>query len=341
MALYHAKEEGRNGYRFFEPSLNGRAVQRQSIEAGLRRALDRQEFELVYQPKIDLKINAIVGAEALLRWRQPDGRLVEPAAFLSIAEDCGLMGPIGQWVLGEACRQARAWQDAGHGKIPVAVNISAGEFRHQDLAQQIADILHATSLDPRALEIEFTERVLMTEVDATRTTLGGLHTLGVQLALDGFGTGWSSLNYLRRFPIDALKIDTSFVQHVTTDAKAALIVGTLIRLGQGLTSRVIAAGVETPAQLAFLRAEQCDEAQGYPSVARSGQPRSADSSILCTCQSGMARHHQKVCMTTDTTTTAPGTVALFNASDDTIDMVQKLLSASSIGRRWSHVISQT
>jgi diguanylate cyclase (GGDEF)-like protein/PAS domain S-box-containing protein len=215
IALYHAKEEGRDGYRFFEPRLNARAVDRQVMEAGLRRAVEHQEFELVYQPKFDLRTNAIVGAEALLRWRHQDGRLLQPAAFLSIAEDCGLMGPIGHWVIENACRQARAWQDAGYGHIPVAINISAAEFRNPHLLQQITDILRDIALDPSALEIEFTEDELTPEADATRhTTLRGLHAFGVQLALDGFGAGRSSLQYVRQFPLDALKIGTSFVEDV-------------------------------------------------------------------------------------------------------------------------------
>ncbi len=263
MAMYHAKEEGRDGYRFFEPRLNIRAIKRQSIEAGLRRALDHHEFELVYQPKMNLKTGAVVGIEALIRWHHPNRGLLDPIEFVAIAEDCGLIGPIGRWVVHAACQQAQSWNDAGLAPIPVSVNVSGVEFRNRGLLKNITETLQATSLDPSQLEIELTESTLMTDADATTSVLHGLKALGVQLTIDDFGTGWSSLNYLRQFPIDALKIDTSFVREVTTDAKAALIVGAVIRLGKSLTHRVIAEGIETQEQLAFLQTEECDEGQGY------------------------------------------------------------------------------
>jgi diguanylate cyclase (GGDEF)-like protein/PAS domain S-box-containing protein len=263
MALYHAKDQGRDCYQFFKPDLNVRAVERQSIEAGLRSALARREFVLLYQPKMNLTTGAVVGAEALIRWRNPDRGWVEPAQFVSIAEDCGLIRPIGRWVVHEACRQAQEWQDAGLRPIPVSVNISAVEFRSRDFLKNIVDILKETRLDPRYLEIELTESVLMAHVEATKSVLHALKTLGVQLAIDDFGTGWSSLSYLRQFPIDALKVDRSFVGEITSGPSGAPIVSAVISLGKSLKHRVIAEGVETLDQLAFLQAEGCGEGQGY------------------------------------------------------------------------------
>jgi diguanylate cyclase (GGDEF)-like protein len=263
MALYRAKEQGRDCYQFFEPDMNTSARERQSIEAGLHVALDKREFELLYQPKMDLKTGAVVGAEALIRWRRPDRGLVEPAEFVPIAEECGLIRPIGRWVVHEACRQAQAWQDVGLRPIPVSVNISAVEFRSKDLLKSIVDALKETRLDPSYLEIELTESALMAHVEATNSVLRALKALGVQLAIDDFGTGWSSLSYLRHFPIDTLKVDKSFVQEITSDSNAASIVSAVIGMAKSLEHRVIAEGVETRDQLSFLKAEGCDEAQGY------------------------------------------------------------------------------
>jgi len=263
MALYHAKDKGRDCYQFFKPDLTVRAVERQSVEAGLRSALARREFELLYQPKMNLKTGAVVGAEALIRWRHPDRGLVEPAQFVPIAEDCGLIKPIGRWVLNEACRQAQAWQQDGLRPIPVAVNVSAVELRSKSFLNNIADVLNQTHLDPHYLELELTESVLMAHTADTDSVFGALKALGVQLAIDDFGTGWSSLNYLRHLPIDALKLDKSFVQEITSEPRAAPIVSAMISIGKSLKHRVIAEGVETAEQLAFLQAEQCEEGQGY------------------------------------------------------------------------------
>ena len=263
MALYHAKEQGRDCYQFFKPDLNLRAVERQSIEAGLHSALARREFELFYQPQMNLKTGAMVGAEALIRWRHPDRGLVEPAQFVPIAEDCGLIGPIGRWVVHEACRQAQAWRDAGLRPIPVSVNISALEFRNKGFLRNVVDILNETCLDPHYLQIELTESVLMANVESTNSVLHALKSLGVQLAIDDFGTGWSSLSYLRHLPIDTLKVDKSFVQEITSNSDAAPIVSAVISLGKSLNRRVIVEGVETRDQLEFLQAEGCCEAQGY------------------------------------------------------------------------------
>jgi diguanylate cyclase (GGDEF)-like protein/PAS domain S-box-containing protein len=263
IAMYHAKDQGRNRYRFFKPDMNVHAVERQTIETGLRGALKRQEFVLYYQPKINLKTGAIVGGEALIRWRRPDRTLVEPAQFVPIAEECGLIVPIGRWVVHEACQQAQAWQEAGLQPIPVAVNISAVEFRSGSFLHSIAAILKETCLDPRYLEIELTESVLMAQNEPTTSVLRALKDLGVQLAIDDFGVGYSSLSYLRHFPIDALKVDKSFVQGITSSPDAGAIVRAVIGMGRSLHHRVIAEGVETLDQFAFLQAEDCSEGQGY------------------------------------------------------------------------------
>ena len=262
-AMYQAKENGRQSYQFFKPAMNVRAVERQSIEEGLRRALERQEFALHYQPKINLKTGEITGAEALLRWTHPTRGSVPPAQFIPVAEDCGLILPIGNWVLREACKQARAWVDAGLPAMTMAVNISAMEFRDENFLEGVFAILSETGLDPRSLELELTESVLMKHAESTASILKTLRARGVQVAVDDFGTGYSSLSYLRKFPIDALKIDQSFVRQITTAPDETTIVTAVISMGRSLKLRVVAEGVETPEELAFLQAHQCDEAQGY------------------------------------------------------------------------------
>jgi diguanylate cyclase (GGDEF)-like protein len=262
-AMYQAKEHGRNNYKFFEQEMNIRAVERQSIEESLRGALERQEFMLHYQPKINLETGAITGAEALLRWLHPERGLIPSLRFVPVAEDSGLILPIGRWVLREACQQARAWQDAGLPPLPVAVNISAVEFRDQNFLESVRSILKETCLEPRCLELELTESVLMQHAEATASVLQALKFMGVQLAVDDFGTGYSSLSYLRRFPIDALKIDQSFVRDITSNPDDATIVSAVINMGRSLKQRVIAEGVETREQFAFLQAQHCGEGQGY------------------------------------------------------------------------------
>jgi diguanylate cyclase (GGDEF)-like protein/PAS domain S-box-containing protein len=262
-AMYQAKENGRQGYRFFKPSMNVRAVERQSIEESLRRALERQEFTLHYQPKINLGTREITGAEALIRWTHPIRGVVPPGQFIPVAEDCGLILPIGNWVLREACKQARAWADAGLRLGTIAVNISAMEFRDEHFLEGVFAILEETGLDPRLLELELTESVLMRRVESTESILEALRGRGIQVAVDDFGTGYSSLSYLRKFPIDALKIDQSFVRQITTTPDETSIVTAVISMGRSLGLRVVAEGVETQKELAFLQAHQCDEAQGY------------------------------------------------------------------------------
>ena len=262
-AMYYAKENGRNNYQFFTQDMNVRAVERQSIEAGLRRAVGRQEFVLHYQPKVNLETGAITGVEALIRWLHPVRGLILPEQFVPIAEDCGLIVPIGRWVLREACRQIRAWLDAGLQPMCVAVNISATEFRAKDFLESVRAILEDTQVEPRYLELELTESVLMQDAEPTNFVLQALRAMGVQLAVDDFGTGYSSLSYLRQFPIDALKVDQSFVHDITSDPEDATIVSAVIGMGKSLRQRVIAEGVETREQLAFLQAQGCDEGQGY------------------------------------------------------------------------------
>jgi diguanylate cyclase (GGDEF)-like protein/PAS domain S-box-containing protein len=262
-AMYQAKENGRQSYQFFKPAMNARAVHRQFIEEGLRRALERQELELHYQPKINLRTGEITGAEALIRWKHPIRGLVPPSEFIPVAEDCGLILPIGNWVLREACKQARTWVDAGLPLTNMAVNISAIEFRDQGFLEGVFTILKATGLDPRSLELELTESVLMKHAESTESILKALKERGVRIALDDFGTGYSSLSYLRKFPIDALKIDQSFVRQITTTPDETTIVTAVISMGRSLKLRVVAEGVETPEELAFLQVHQCDEAQGY------------------------------------------------------------------------------
>jgi diguanylate cyclase (GGDEF)-like protein/PAS domain S-box-containing protein len=262
-AMYQAKENGRQSHQFFKPAMNVRAVERQSIEESLRRALERHEFALHYQPKINLKTGEITGAEALIRWTHPIRGPVPPGQFIPVAEDCGLILPIGNWVLREACKQARAWLDAGLSLGTMAVNISAMEFRDGNFLEGVFTILKDTGLDPRSLELELTESVLMKRAESTESILKTLRARGVQLAVDDFGTGYSSLSYLRKFPIDALKIDQSFVRQITSAPDETTIVTAVISMGRSLRLRVVAESVETQEELVFLQAHQCDEAQGY------------------------------------------------------------------------------
>ena len=262
-AMYDAKASGRNSYQFFEREMNARAVERQRIEAGLHPGLARSEFVLHYQPKIDLETGAMTGAEALIRWMHPDRGLLFPKDFVPIAEDCGLMVPIGQWVLREACRQAQSWIDEGRRAVAVAVNISAVEFRDPRFLENVRAVLNDSRLDARYLEIELTEGSLIQHVESTAVVLQGLKALGVQVAIDDFGTGYSGLSYLRQFPVNVLKIDQSFIREISADPVGTAIIGAVISMGRSLGHRVIAEGVETEEQLAFLQAEHCGEGQGY------------------------------------------------------------------------------
>ncbi|MEO6208207.1 MAG: EAL domain-containing protein [Candidatus Limnocylindrales bacterium] len=261
--MYQAKAGGRHRFQFFESAMNGRAVERYSIEEGLRLALERHEFALVYQPKVDAMTGMIIGAEALLRWNHPTRGHVAPITFVPIAEENGTVLQIGEWVLREATRQARVWLDAGLSPLTMAVNVSGVEFYGSGFVERVFAILDDTGLDPASLEIELTESVLMKRADSTAPILASLRERGIGVAVDDFGIGYSSLGYLRRFPIDVLKIDRSFVSQITRDGDGSSIVAAVITIARGLKIRVVAAGVETAEQSDFVRANGCREVQGF------------------------------------------------------------------------------
>lgn len=262
-AMRNVKETGPNDIGFFIEAMNLRAREQHSIESGIRRALQQQEFVLHYQPKVDLRSARVVGAEALVRWQKPGHGWVYPADFIPVAEDSGLIVPLSKWVLAEACRQTRAWQVAGLPPIRVSVNTSPIDFRQRDFVEGVEQVLAQTGLGPEWLELEITEGVLMQNIDATMTALARLKALGTRLAIDDFGTGYSSLSYLRRFPIDVLKIDQSFIRGLSDNHNDAALVSAIISLGKTLGLNVIAEGIETAGQLAFLKAHHCEEGQGY------------------------------------------------------------------------------
>jgi len=262
-AMHTVKEGGLNDFSFFIDEMNQRAREQQSIESGLRLALERDEFVLHYQPKLDLRSGKVVGAEALIRWLKPGHGWVYPTEFIGVAEDSGLIVPLSKWVLTQACQQARAWQKAGLPAISMSVNVSAIDFRQRDFVDGIVQILEQTGFDPKLLELEITESVLMQNVETTVQTLRAIKALGVRLAIDDFGTGYSSLSYLRRFPVDVLKIDQSFIRGLNSDNNDDALVSAIISLGKSLNLNIIAEGVETLEQLDFLKAHQCEGGQGY------------------------------------------------------------------------------
>ncbi|MDP1683460.1 MAG: EAL domain-containing protein [Burkholderiales bacterium] len=262
-AMYRAKEAGRNQFQFFTQEMNANAVHRLTLENELRHALEREEFSLHYQPQIDLANGAVVGMEALLRWHSPTRGMVPPAEFIPLAEESGLIVPIGEWVLRTACAQNKAWLNAGMQSLRVAVNISARQCRLNSLTKLVERVLADTGLDACHLELEITESLLMDNPEESASTLRDLNQMGIQLAIDDFGTGYSSLSYLKRFPIHTLKIDQSFVRDITTDPDDAAIVKAVIAMARSLKLRVVAEGVETVEQLEFLRAHECEGMQGY------------------------------------------------------------------------------
>jgi diguanylate cyclase (GGDEF)-like protein/PAS domain S-box-containing protein len=263
IAMYRAKKLGRNNFQFYTPAMNEESLERVRIESALRNALDRNEFVLHYQPQVDLKTGQIVGMEALIRWKHPELGMVPPNRFIGVAEETGLIVPIGAWVMRTAAAQNKAWQDAGLGRLRVAVNLSARQFSAADLVPGIEQVLQDTGLDPSCLELELTESLFMSDVTPAVELLHRMKSLGVQLSIDDFGTGYSSFSYLSRFPIDVLKIDRSFVNDITHDANDAAIVASIIALAHNLRLSVIAEGVETAEQLDYLRHQGCDEMQGY------------------------------------------------------------------------------
>ena len=263
VAMYRAKETGRNTVQFYTSSMNARARDRLALEMALRGALHQNEFELYYQPQVDLLSGSVVGVEALIRWRHPSLGMVRPDRFINLAEETGLIVPIGAWVLRTACRQHRDWQRAGYGPLRVGVNLSARQFAEPGLVRQIQRVLEETSMPPSSLEIEITESLVMEDVEGAIRTMGELKRMGVKLSIDDFGTGYSSLSYLRRFPVDVLKIDRSFVRDIAFSDDDAAMVSAIIELARGLRIRTIAEGVETEAQLDYLKRRGCDEVQGH------------------------------------------------------------------------------
>ncbi|MBI5782251.1 MAG: EAL domain-containing protein, partial [Gammaproteobacteria bacterium] len=262
-AMYHAKEMGRNTFQFYTAELNRRTARRMALETALRHALERDELLLHYQPQVNLKTGKIIGAEALLRWQHPEMGLIPPLDFIPLAEETGLIIPIGEWVLRTACQQAQAWRRAGYPRFQVAVNLSGRQLQHRDLAKLVKKVLKETGLDPRHLDLELTESLLMHNTGDMLAAMEELHTHGVDFSMDDFGTGYSSLSYLKRFPIDTLKIDQSFVRDIPTDPDDAAIAQAIIAMAHSLGIKVIAEGVETAKQLAFMRSHKCDGMQGY------------------------------------------------------------------------------
>jgi EAL domain-containing protein (putative c-di-GMP-specific phosphodiesterase class I) len=262
-AMYRAKQAGRNTFRFFKAEMQTQSTRTLQLENGLRRALELQQLHLVYQPQVSLHDGRVIGAEVLLRWQHPTLGTVSPAEFIPVAEDSGLILPIGEWVLRTACQQMRAWQDAGLPVPQMAVNLSAVQFRHPNLPDLVSQVLAQACLPPQCLELELTEGVAMDNPLGAIEVMNNLHQRGVRMSIDDFGTGYSSLSYLKRFQVYKLKIDQSFVRDISDDPDDRAIVSAIISLARSLGFQTIAEGVETKGQLAFLREQGCDEVQGY------------------------------------------------------------------------------
>jgi len=263
VAMYRAKEMGRNHFQFYASHMNATTVERLALENDLRRAVERKELVLHYQPQMICASGEILGFEALVRWQHPELGLVPPARFIPLAEESGLIMPIGEWVLNEACRQNKAWIDAGGKPMIVSVNLSSRQLHQEQVLKTVTDALDASGLDPRYLALEITESCLMHDPDDAVVTLGLLHKMGIGVSIDDFGTGYSSLGYLKRFPLDALKIDRAFISEVTENPEDAAIVRAILAMAHALRLKVVAEGVETEKQLRFLRKIGCDEIQGY------------------------------------------------------------------------------
>jgi diguanylate cyclase (GGDEF)-like protein/PAS domain S-box-containing protein len=262
-AMYRAKEQGRNKYQFYSAEMSAKALEKYTLETSLRHALERGEFILYYQPQVSLTTGRIMGVEALLRWRHPELGLLQPLQFIPVAEETGLMKSIDEWVMETSCAQAKIWQSGCMIPLSLTVNLSSRTFSEPHLVEKVANVLNQTGMEPRLLELEITENIVMEHAKDTVERLGALSRMGIRLAIDDFGTGYSSLGYLKRFPIDTLKIDKSFVNDITTDEDDATIVTAIIAMGKSLQLRVVAEGVETKGQLTFLREQQCDGMQGY------------------------------------------------------------------------------
>ena len=263
IAMYRVKEHGRNSVRQFVPEMGLTAISRLNMESAMRRGLERGEFVLYYQPKMDLVTQQVIGAEALVRWRHPQIGLVHPIEFIPLAEETGLILPLGEWVLAQACRQQVLWKDRHPADLSIAINMSSRQFRQDDLAERVAKIIQETGADPRRLTLELTESMVMQDVSSTLIALRSLKSLGLSISLDDFGTGYSSLSYLRRFPIDELKIDKSFINDIHTNPDDAAIASAIIAMGLSLGLSVVAEGVETIEQITSLKEMRCSQVQGY------------------------------------------------------------------------------
>lgn len=261
-AMYHAKAQGKNNFKFFTEDINKSTVERFLLENRFRQALDKLEFHLNYQPKVDMKTGRIAGMEALLRWYHPEQGSVKPGLFIPLAEETGLVVPLGAWALREACRQNKEWQDMGLRHLSISVNLSPRQFQEKNLLELVQDVLDETGLDPGYLMIEITESTIIERLDDTLLTLEAFRDMGIGVSIDDFGTGYSSLNYLHRFPLDELKIDGSFISNLSSPENRK-VVNAIITLAKGLNFKVVAEGVETGEQLEFLRSNNCDEIQGY------------------------------------------------------------------------------
>ena len=283
-AMYSAKDSGRNNYRYFTEDLNHEVREKVMLESGLRRAIERGELRLHYQPKIDLATNRVIGAESLVRWQHPTRGLIPPSKFIRVAEESGLIVPLGEWVLRAACEQVRAWQREGF-DIQVAINVSARQFQQRNLADVVMGIMQDCGVDPQFVEIELTESAIMNDAEMSISTLERMKSRGIAISIDDFGTGYSSLSYLKRLPLDILKIDQSFVRDITTDHNDAAIVRAIIGLARSLNIKVIAEGVEDDNQLSFLNAYGCNYGQGY----LFGRPLIPESLIELVKKQGMVR----------------------------------------------------
>jgi EAL domain-containing protein (putative c-di-GMP-specific phosphodiesterase class I) len=261
--MYHAKNMGKNNYQFYSAELYRAAHEHMLLEASLRRGIQAGELFVLYQPKVDLRSERIIGAEALVRWRHPTEGVIPPDRFIPLAEDTGLTVPLGEWVLAQACATVRQVRASGNEGFTVSVNLSARQLAQRDLVDRLANLLHDTALPRGALELEVTESQLMDDPDEAVRTLRRIKELGVGLAIDDFGTGYSSLSYLQRFPVDVIKIDKSLVRDVCAEGADAVITRAVIALGHNLAMKVVAEGVETGAQMAFLRENDCDQVQGH------------------------------------------------------------------------------
>jgi EAL domain-containing protein (putative c-di-GMP-specific phosphodiesterase class I) len=263
VAMYQAKGHGRNTYRFYTPTMNAEALRKLILENNLRKALEREEFVLHYQPLVDLATGRVTGTEALLRWQHPGLGLLAPMEFIPLAEETGLIVPIGEWMLQKACEQGKAWQEAGRPSLRMAVNLSMRQFRQNNVTEMVAGALMRSGLHPGCLDLELTESVVMQDAEETIATLRELKSIGVRLTIDDFGTGYSSLSYLKNLPLSTLKLDQSFVNALTRDRGDEAISRAIVALAHDLSLKVIAEGVETAEQVEFLRLLKCDEVQGF------------------------------------------------------------------------------